>query len=191
VSASTAKVAGDTTARVSKVQAAIRQLDVAIELLLEGRDPLAVLTLSAAAFRVFSDFVEHSKPGGSWREKLIVDSGLERRQALNVLNRASNFLKHADLDAHDVLDFDERENDHLIFFATIECAELGQTLSYTMQAVQVWYLACNPNNLRGTRPSQSSSELLPGMGYLSRGQQLSRGLNFVMNARTHLEQRRK
>jgi hypothetical protein len=45
----------------SKSEAASRQLDEAIGLLLVDHDPLAVRTLAAAAFGLFADLVEHSK----------------------------------------------------------------------------------------------------------------------------------
>lgn len=171
----------------SKRQAATRQLDVAIELLLNDRDPLAVRTLAAAAFGILSDLVEVSKPGDSWREKLLSDSGLPRRQAIKVLNDASNFLKHANRDATEEVSFEEEENDHLIFFATIECGELGERLSYTMQAFQIWYLACHRSNLSTTEPAQKAIAALPGMHDLNRQERLQRGVEFLAQVRARYE----
>jgi hypothetical protein len=169
--------------RASKTDAASNQLDVAIELLLSDRDPLAVRTLAAAAFRLYSDLVEAAQSGASWRERLIADSGLPRKQALEVLNGVSNFLKHADHDPLATISFEEEENDHLIFFSTIECGELGSGLSLTMQAFQIWYLACYPKSLRGTEPSRKSLEALPGMPALSRQERLARGVEFLHAAK--------
>ena len=131
----------------SKPQAAVRQLDIAIELLFADRDPLAVRTLAAAAHTVLADLVEHRRPGESWRNHLILDSGLSRSEALNVLNGASNFLKHADRDPDADLSFEEEENDYLIFFASLECGELRHPLSPSLQAFQIWYLAAHPEHL--------------------------------------------
>lgn len=167
----------------SKSQAATRQLDVAIELLLADRDPLAARTLAAAAFGLLSDLVEAGRPGESWREALITDSGLPRRQAVEVLNGASNFLKHADRDPVGNISFDEEENDHLIFFATIECGELGEPLSQTIQAFQIWYLACYPGVLKGTEPARKSIAALPGMESLPRHGRLQQGVDFLAQVR--------
>ncbi len=167
----------------SKSEAAVRQLDVAIELLFADRDPLAARTLAAAAFGVLSDLVEAGTPGRSWREKLIADSGLPRLQALEVIRAASNFLKHADRDPDANLSFEEEENDHLIFFATIECGELGASLSYPMQAFQIWYLACYSDHLRGTDPALKSVGALPGMESLTRQERLRRGADFLAEVR--------
>lgn len=163
----------------SKPHAATRQLDVAIELLFADRDPLAARTLAAAAFGLLSDLVEAGRSGESWREKLIADSGLPRKQAIEVLNGASNFLKHANRDPEGEISFDEEENDHLIFFATIECVELGQPMSHTMQAFQIWYLACYPSPLKGTEPVRKSLATLPGMESLPRQERLQRGVEFL------------
>jgi hypothetical protein len=62
----------------SKFEAASRQLDEAIRLLLADHDPLAVRTLAAAAFGLFADLVDHLRPDESWRSQLIEDSGLKK-----------------------------------------------------------------------------------------------------------------
>jgi hypothetical protein len=165
---------------VSKALAAIQQLDVAIELLFADRDPLAVRTLGAAAHELLSDLVEVARPGASWREKLIADSGLSRKQALGVLHGASNFLKHADRDPTDELSFEEEENDHVIFFATLECGELSHPLSYTMQAFQIWYLACHPEQVGlHTDPVRKAVSALPDLSAQDRQVQLHRGMEFL------------
>ena len=63
--------------KCSKQDAASRQLDVAIELLFEGRDPLAVRTLAGAAFTIFSDLVGHRQNAKSWREMIKEDAVAE------------------------------------------------------------------------------------------------------------------
>ena len=164
----------------NKYFAAIRQLDVAIELLFSDREPLAVRTLAAASHGLLSDLVESKRPGESWRKKLISDSGLPRKQAIEAINGASNFLKHADRDPEGNLAFDEEENDILIFIATIECGELGAPLSYSMQAFQIWYLACYPNKIgTQTQPVQKARAALPSLAGSSREIRLHKGLEFL------------
>jgi hypothetical protein len=165
---------------VSKKLAATQQLDVAIELLLADRDPLAVRTLAAAAHGVLSDLVEATSPGTSWRERLISDSGLTRSDAMRVLNGASNFLKHANNDPEAELSFEEQENDHVIFFATLECGQLKHRLSYTMQAFQIWYLACHPEQLGfESELVRKATGALPNIHFQQRQEQLRRGGTFV------------
>ena len=106
----------------TKSETAVRQLDVAIGLLLTDGDPLAVRTLSGAACGIFADLAEKQGLGSSWGTKIIEDSGLSKKDALEVLN-------HADRDADAILSFEEEENDHLIFVASLECGDLGHPLS--------------------------------------------------------------
>lgn len=163
-----------------KAFAASRQLDVAIELLFSDRDPLAIRTLAAAAHTIFSDLVEHKSAGGSWRNRLIQDSGLPIIQAINVLNGASNFLKHADRDPDAELSFEEEENDYLVFFATLECGELGHPLSLTMQGFQVWYLACHPEHLgESNELVQKAKSAFPSIASLDRQARLNKGAEFL------------
>ena len=164
----------------SKFEAAPRQLDEAIGLLLADHDPLAVRTLAAAAFGLFADLVEHLKPNESWRSELIESSGLDRKKAFAVIHSAQNFLKHANRDPHEQLSFDETENEELIFIATLDCGELGGPLTTAMQAFQVWYLALNPNKLGAdhdfTLRASSAFQELPTK---PRNEQLAAGLNFL------------
>lgn len=163
-----------------KALAASRQLDVAIDLLFSDRDPLAIRTLAAAAHTVFADLVEHKSSGDSWRNRLIQDSGLPRAQAVNVLNGASNFLKHADRDPDAELSFEEEENDYLIFFATLECGELGHPLSLTMQGFQIWYLACHPEHLgESNELVLKAKTAFPDLASLDRQAQLAKGEAFL------------
>jgi hypothetical protein len=79
---------------VQKIDAARRQLDEAIRLWMEGRDPLAIHTLTMAAFGVLYDVAEHQ---GLLREDdplILLLSRLGHRR----FRRLANFLKHADKD---------------------------------------------------------------------------------------------
>lgn len=101
------------------------------------------------------------------------------------LNSAQNFLKHADCDPIAELRFDEDENDHVIFVATLECGELGGPLTSFMQAFQIWYLASYPEKLgTETEHVKKSRGALPGLEKLSREQRLSAGLAFLESVRT-------
>ena len=164
----------------TKAEAAVRQLDVAINLLFRGGDPLAVRTLVGAAHAILADLVEHKCPGQSWRSRLIEDSGLSLKDALNVINGVSNFLKHADRDPEALLTYDEEETDHLLIFTTLECGELGRRQSIGMQAFQIWYLASYPGTLGPTHElvlrSQSAFSHLHS---LPRAQKLSEGARFI------------
>lgn len=164
----------------TKFEAASRQLDEAIALFFADHDPLAVRTLAAAAHGLFADLVEHKHPSGSWRSHLIETSGLSKKEALEVINSAQNFLKHADRDPDAHLCFDEEENEHVIFTAALECGELGGPLTTAMQAFQIWYLARYPDKIGAESELViKSRSAFPNLDELTRENQLAAGLSFL------------
>lgn len=50
---------------ITELEATVRQLNTAIQLFFEDRDPMAVCTLAASVGRVLSDLVEHHLPSQS------------------------------------------------------------------------------------------------------------------------------
>ena len=105
--------------QVSKLDAAKRQLEVAIRLYFYNGDPVAIHTLVGAAYNVIRDLnrrlggkpmvvkeemVERIKP--EWRKEF-------RRQ----LNEAENFFKHADNDHDGFIEFDPHFTEVLLFDA--------------------------------------------------------------------------
>jgi len=170
----------------TKPGAAVRQLDVAIGLLFTDGDPLAVRTLAGAAYGILADLAEDQKRGSSWRTKLIQDSGLNEKDAIRVLNAAQNYLKHADRDPESSLSFEEEENDHLIFVASIECGSFGHPLSYSMQAFQIWYLGLYPEKIgHDTEPVKIAKTVFPGLSGKDRPQQLTLGHQFLERVLAH------
>lgn len=169
----------------TKAQAAVRQLDVAITLLFADYDPLAIRTLAAAAHGILADLVEKRMPGGSWRSKVIANSGLSKKDVLTILHSAQNYLKHAERDPDSDLSFDEEENDHVIFVATLECCELAHPLSNDMQAFQIWYLASYPEKIgHETELVRKAQSAFPDLGALSREARLVRGSEFIEKLRS-------
>ncbi len=76
---------------LSKIDAAQRQLDTAIELYLHEYDLLSVHTLAWAAFSILVSYDKATNAGGVWA-KQIRDNPSENARKL------ANFLKHADRD---------------------------------------------------------------------------------------------
>ncbi len=99
---------------------------------------------------MFADVADATR-GESWRDHVREDSHLAEREAKSILNRAWNFFKHADHDSQGVLEFDERDTEHLMFMATLECKDVYRG-TLAMDAYQVWYIATNP----GRFPDDSS-----------------------------------
>jgi hypothetical protein len=78
-------------AAISKIEAARRQLDTAIELYLHEYDMLSVHTLAWAAFSILVNYDEATNAGGVWAKHI-------RENPSDDTRKLANFLKHADRD---------------------------------------------------------------------------------------------
>ena len=95
--------------QLSKLDAARRQLTVAIRLLFDGVDPVAVHTLVGAASIIISNLVERHHSENSWDKFAQNANSLSASEYFNVLRKQQNFLKHAGTDPSCTLDFDPVE----------------------------------------------------------------------------------
>lgn len=136
---------------ISKLDAAVRQLNEAIRLFFSGADPVVVHTLAASAGSILADVAEHRNAGTSWRTRMRDDAGLSTRDLKNVLHKAWNFFKHANHDPDGVLRFEEVDSEHMMFVAVLDCGDIQATSCY-MQAFQLWYIAAHPEHFPKTEP---------------------------------------
>lgn len=168
---------------ITKLEAAVRQLDTAIQLFFEGRDPVAVCTLAAAAGRVVSDLVEYQSPSQSWRSEVAKAlPHIPKRQIYFTMDRTPNFLKHADQDPEEVESFNEVENEHRLFIACDECLQLLETPTIEMQALIIWYVASNPGRFgEETDPElvAVAREFLPDLSSIDRQMRIAAGAAFL------------
>jgi hypothetical protein len=113
------------TIRFNKIEAARRQLSVALDLWFADGDPLAVHTLVGASSRLLSDLLV--KNGLS--DPFLVDNASirpeKRKEWLRVVRSTANFLKHADEDPGAEHELDPRENDLLLVQCISALRQLG------------------------------------------------------------------
>ncbi len=162
-------------AKIDKIEAASRLLNTAISLLFADGERIAIHTLTAAASNIFSDVLDKEKGAQSWREKLRIDHGLSEAEIRNVMHSEWNFFKHANRDPDEVLEFDEKKCEYMIFFAILECGEL-HCISIEMQIFQLWFLArgildLGPND----KLQQTAKSIFPDLEGLSLSEQLRMG----------------
>jgi hypothetical protein len=127
-----------TVQSISKLDAATRQLDMALRLYFEDADLLGILTLAGASHGILRDLVNRSDlagkplPGPSVRK-------LEKEVA-----NAKNFLKHADRDPHNILTFNTEWPDFLIYDAIGLQLRLASRLNDTTMFFLMWVTAKYP-----------------------------------------------
>lgn len=113
---------------VSKAEAAERQLVVAIDLWFHDGDILAAHTLASAAYQILRKLHAHHATGFIGTREMLVSLGrdkAEQKELTEVLNRAANYLKHADKDPDEALDY----NPDMTFLLMLECSKSLQALN--------------------------------------------------------------
>lgn len=117
--------------RISKLEAAQRQIDAAIRMLLNEDDILAVHTLAWAAYCIVTDVAKATNSGPG-------SAGVVFRQLLGGYHREiANFLKHADRDPNDALfEFPEDTPEFLLEIAFIVYESIGGKRTREMDALR-------------------------------------------------------
>jgi hypothetical protein len=116
--------------KLTKLDAARRQLHVALEMWFSEADPVAAHTLINAAHRLLLDL--HEARGGLDPLKLVIKP--EHQAEVRRLSRkAANFLKHADEDPSSELEFNPEING----LQLLQCLQVLRMLGETMTATEL------------------------------------------------------
>ena len=104
---------------ISKLDAARRQLEVAIRLYFSNSDPISIHTLSAASYNILRDINKNlGKDPIMLKERFFDNVKPEhRKEAQNLINEAENFFKHADKDPEKTLYFTPTQTDFMLYEA--------------------------------------------------------------------------
>ncbi len=126
--------------RISKIDAARRQLDTAVRLYFSEADPVSIHGLTAAAHGLLGDI---NKVNG--RAPMLTESLLQHVrpdqliEATRVLRAAANFFKHADRDPQDIHIFNPGQTEVLLFDACFKYKELTNELVPCLGVYQAWF----------------------------------------------------
>lgn len=133
--------------KLSKLDCARRQLELAIELFFLERDPVSIHTLAGAARQLLVDINKHrgGKPLFTEIEALkeIVIPGKEA-EVSRLFRKAENFFKHADNDPEATLDFSPEINEILLWETGGKYHELTSETTPPIGAINVWFQARHP-----------------------------------------------
>ena len=145
--------------QVTKLEAARRQLRVAISLWFQDGDEIAVHTLACAAHQIIHDI--NQKKGG---RDLLFDSLIfkdeYRQEAIKWLKKDMNFFKHADADPDGVTEFVPKLTELFIMMSLGGLENFGLKLAPVEAAFSHWYLIRHPEFLteKGLRQRAQLSE---------------------------------
>ena len=125
--------------KISKLDVATRQLDVAIDLFLSEKDPLAVITLAGAAEEILGVLAKNNGKDNMIDALKELDKKLTGGRDFKILNNEvnglRNALKHANNLDEDFIDFDEDAPVAYLMRAIVNYIRLGLTPNENMKSV--------------------------------------------------------
>ena len=133
--------------KISKIDAARRQLHSAIVLYFNDADPVPIHTLTAASYNILRDITKaHGKPSMLVKDRMIerIKPGREKF-VRDKINEAENFFKHADKDPAGTLDFSPVETELLMFDACLQYQIITDEAIQALKIYELWFLLHNKN----------------------------------------------
>lgn len=135
--------------RLSKLDAARRQLRTAIELWFANGDPVSTHTLAVAAYEVVDVVGKKKDPN---RRDLLFDTIMikdeYRKEWIAHIKKEANFFKHADRDPEGIIDFDPEFSRYFIMFSILGLRLIGETETDIEAAFMLWLQIHHPNLLK-------------------------------------------
>ncbi|MGX4807057.1 hypothetical protein [Bradyrhizobium guangdongense] len=133
--------------KLSKTDAAGRQLNAAIKLFFQEGDPVAIHTIIAAPFTIVRNLCEQRGDVASFQEfSRWIRPGAEAK-FWSAVNAQANFLKHADRDPAAEYEFNEDATELLILMTSKWFIDLGNPTSGEIRLFGIWFSLVYPDML--------------------------------------------
>lgn len=133
---------------IGKLDAARRQLSVAIREWFYDGDPVVVHTLACAAYEIIHSLSSQRNPN---RRDLLFDNDNikteHQREWRDLLRKPANFFKHADRDGDSVIEFNPKQSDGFIMFSILGVSLCGERLNTVESAWWMWLQVSEPRYL--------------------------------------------
>jgi hypothetical protein len=129
---------------ISKLDAAKRQLDIAINLFFKQSDPVSIHTLTAAVHQLLMDIGRLGNIKSIMKESPLIKKEY-LKEYLTKINEAENFFKHADKDPDALLKFNPEQTEFLLFDAVEMYMQLTGEMPEDMSIFRFWFLIKYPN----------------------------------------------
>jgi hypothetical protein len=113
--------------RLTKLEAARRQLKTAVELYFAQKDEVSTHILATAAYAIVRDINEHRGGEPMLKDLHVLLDPDDAREFKKYVNRPENFLKHADKDPDDIGQLDPRWTEVLLWEASRKYCEMTGT----------------------------------------------------------------
>ena len=137
--------------KLSKLDAAKRQLETAIVLYFNSGEPVSVHTLSCAARQILVDLCKHRNIEIDFTLKSLIKSQVApefRKEVFREFAVPENFFKHAERDPEGSFDFIPRGSDFVIFESLQMYLSLTSEAPPLMRLFSVWWQILHKNFLQ-------------------------------------------
>jgi hypothetical protein len=148
--------------KISKLEAAGRQLTEAIILVFERRDPVAVHTLVAAAHQVIYDLCKKKGIKNSALKDALHIRPDKKKEWFAKVAEAENFFKHADRDPGNTLEFNPETSKWFIVDALQLLAQLTGDFTPAGRIFLAYFVQLHPDLLE----EDAAKALLPQLAQL-------------------------
>jgi hypothetical protein len=166
--------------KISKLDAARRQIETAVVLYFNERDPVSIHTLTAAAYNVLLSLGDGEVPMMKNSLKNHVKEG-KIKNAIALINKAENFFKHADRDPDDILDFDPKYTEFLLWECCSAYRKLTNDNPDKMISYNIWFKANNHDLFIYTPEEEENVEKVNASLLTANRRQFFRALQQALN----------
>lgn len=131
-----------TKLKITKLDAAKRQLEVCILLYFNKRDVVSIHTLAAAAHEILHDLYKNAGKQGLMLKNEIPEIYIKQdsiKDYYEKLRAAENFFKHADRDPEYIFSFNPEPTEIFIWESCIMYSELSKESCNLFQIFHAWY----------------------------------------------------
>lgn len=126
---------------ISKLDAAKRQLEAFIRMYFSDGDPVAMHTLSAAAFGIVTDLNRERGGAPTLHDTIFEQVKPEHHELLRgKMREAQNFFKHADRDHDTTIEFNLDYTEFLAMYACYKYGELTGEIPPLLQVFNGWMM---------------------------------------------------
>ena len=135
---------------ISKIDAARRQLTVAIELYFRGFDPISIHTLAAAARNVLDNLCAHREIQVQIRLESMLQEIIKpehHRMVRRKFREPENFFKHADRDPEETIRFNPDSTEFMLLEAVEAYCSLTKEQPPLLMAYRGWWMLHNQDLL--------------------------------------------
>lgn len=150
--------------KITKFDAARRQLETSIRMFLREEDPIAIHTLAFAAHGVLYDIGKKRGVISLLKGNPIIKKEA-RKMFENMIRKAGNFLKHGRHDASTSLEFNLESNEYFLFDAAEMYQQLARklapnpTIPSLIVIMRGWFLLAKRDIFANLSEYQDSVEL--------------------------------